>query len=177
MWGGLAAAAILAVGIAVYVFWEPGVAQVVEEGYCAQVWDSFDRTSRLSRELGAALESALTQPVETAAPRMREVRAGLVSEADSLQRLELPPPAQPVQEHALAALAALVVAADPQFVEDAGELRAEWGAQVREQMLTARGEARAAMSALKSADAECANRPARSNWRLLGRQRGGDSGQ
>ena len=171
-WLGFAAGALLA-GIVAVVAWQQRAAQAGAEPYCAQVWGTFDRTSKLARELGAALEAAASEPSERVVPRLALVQQALAEELARIERLTPPAGVEAVQQHARAALTALLRAADPRLVEHPPEVRAQMGPYLRAQLIAARSEARAAASALRAADEECASRYGPGALRPLGRPREG----
>ncbi|MBX5489636.1 MAG: hypothetical protein IRZ14_00670 [Chloroflexi bacterium] len=172
VWLGLATGVLLLASAAVVV-WQQHAAQAEPEVYCAQVWSAFDRTSKLARELGAVLEAAASEPADRVLPRMQAVQQGLADELALIERLAPSPGAEDVPPHARAALTALLAAADPQLLDHPPEVRVQMGPYLREQLLIARAEARAAAAALRAADEECANRHAPGVLRPLGRPREG----
>jgi hypothetical protein len=165
--GGLAAL----LGLAAVVFWQQRAVAAGGDSYCAQVWASFDRTSKWARELGGALEAAASESAEIVGPRLQSVRHGLDEEAELLRRLSPPDGVEVVQAHALATLNALLAAADPVLLDTDPDTRQQMGPYLREQLLLARGEARAAATALRAADEDCAGRHAPGGLRALSRQR------
>jgi hypothetical protein len=158
---------------AVVVARQQHAAQAEPEPYCAQVWGVFDRTSKWARELGTALEAAAGEPSERVVPRLQAVQQGLAAELARLEQLAPPPGSEEVQRHARAALAALLRAADPHLLDHPPEVRVQMGPYLREQVIAARTEARAAAAALRAADEECANRYGPGALRPLGRPREG----
>jgi len=143
---------------------EPG------EDYCDQVRGSFERTSRLARELAAVLDGLGSDGGEVVAGRLAEVRDGLEHEAATLDAIPLPPGAEEPKVRGAAVITLLLDIADPSLATIGDDDRAELASHLRDQFLAARTEARAATSALRQVESSCPNRRlARDSLHLLGR--------
>jgi hypothetical protein len=140
------------------------------EDYCERVRGSFERTSRLARELASVLDSLGAEGGDVVAGRLAGVRDGLRQEATALATIALPPGTEEAQARGAAVIALLLEIADPGLASVGEDDREELGNRLRDQFLAARSEARAATAALRQGEGGCPNRRvARDGVQLLGR--------
>ncbi len=141
------------------------------EGYCEVVRGSFERTSKLARDLTTTLESLDAEGPEVTAARLAAIREGLEQEARLLASYPPPPGAEAVQVHGTATVRLLIDVANPAVVRTEEDRREEVAAFIREQFLAARTEARAAAAALRQQEPHCPSRRAQTGiWQLLRRR-------
>ncbi len=135
------------------------------EAYCEVARASFERTSKWARELAGTLEALNSDGPDLTATRLVAIHQGLAQEASLLSSHAPPAGAEEVRDHGTATLSLLMRVADPALVRTDDEAREQVAEFVREQFLSARGEARAAAAALRQHEPNCPTR--RSNGGIL----------
>jgi hypothetical protein len=140
------------------------------EDHCDRVRASFERTSRLARELAAVLDGLGSDGGEIVAGRLASVRDGLHHEAVALQAIGLPPGAEEPKARGAAVIALLLEIADPSLADSGDDEREALAHRLRDHFLAARTEARAATAALRQGETGCpSRRAARDSLHLLSR--------
>ncbi len=169
--GGAAALLLLAAALAVGAqTLPPRLAGDGGEDYCERVRGSFERTSRLARELAAVLDGLGSDSGEIVAARLAGVRDGLQNEATTLDAIPLPQGSEEPKVRGAAVISLLLEIADPSLTDVGDDGREELGNHLRDQFLAARTEARAATAALRQSESGCPNRRVvRDSMHLLGR--------
>jgi hypothetical protein len=140
------------------------------DSYCERARASFERTGKLARELVGTLEGLDAEGPRATAERLAAIRYSFEQEVATLQATEMPVGAEDVQTHGAATLALLIDLTSPHLVEVEEDGRAELAQYLRDQLLTARNEARAAAAALRQPESGCASRRAGGGLQLLGRR-------
>ncbi|HLH26529.1 MAG TPA: hypothetical protein VK066_28745 [Chloroflexota bacterium] len=140
------------------------------ETFCERARGSFERTGKLARELVAALEGLDAEGPAATAERLTEIRQGFAQEAQLLKSGPVPPGAEEVQARGAATLELLMQIADPRLVDADEDDRADLAQHLRDQLLAARNEARAAAAAMRQPDGGCAAPRAGGLMHLLGRR-------
>lgn len=140
------------------------------ESFCERARGSFERTGKLARELVAALEGLDAEGPRTTADRLAAIRHSFEQEALLLQTGAVPIGAEEVQVRGAATMGLLMEIADPRLIDADEDGRADLAQYLRDQLLAARNEARAATAALRQSDGACATRRAGGLMHLLGRR-------
>jgi hypothetical protein len=140
------------------------------ETYCERARGSFERTGKLARELVTVLEGLDAEGPQATANRLAAIRRSFEDEAMLLQSGAVPTGAEEIQARGTATLGLLLELADPHLIELDEDGRADLAQYLRDQLVAARGEARAAAAALKQPEGGCAAHRASGLMHLLGRR-------
>jgi len=140
------------------------------ETFCERARGSFERTGKLARELVTVLEGLDAEGPQATATRLTAIRRGFEDEALVLQSGAIPGGAEEIQARGTATLALLLELADPHLIDLDEGGRADLAQYLREQLVAARSEARAAAAALRQPEGGCAAHRASGLMHLLGRR-------
>jgi hypothetical protein len=140
------------------------------DSYCERARASFERTGKLARELVGVLEGLDAEGPQATAERLAAIRHSFEQEVAILQGMPAPAGAEEVQTRGAATLGLLMELADPRLIEAEEDARADLAQYLRDQLLAARNEARAAAAALRQPESGCTTRRAGSGVQLLGRR-------
>ncbi|HEY7061333.1 MAG TPA: hypothetical protein VII06_07645 [Chloroflexota bacterium] len=141
------------------------------ETFCDRARASFERTGKLARDLVEALEGLDAEGPSATAAHLAAIHQGFEQEVWLLESAAVPPGAEEVQTRGTATLELLMELADPHLVDTDVDGRADLAQYLRDQLLAARNEARAAAAALRQPDGACAaHRAGGGIIRLLGRR-------
>ena len=140
------------------------------ETFCERARGSFERTGKLARELVGVLEGLDAEGPQATAQRLAAIRHSFEQEALVLQRAPVPSGAEEVQARGATTLEILMELADPHLIDLDEDGRADVAQYLRDQLLAARNEARAAAAALRQPDGGCTTHRASGLMHLLGRR-------
>ena len=140
------------------------------DSYCERARASFERTGKLARELVGVLEGLDSEGPQATGERLAAIRHSFEQEAMILEGAPAPPGAEQVQTRGTATVALLMELADPHLTEVQEAARADLAQYLRDQLLAARNEARAAAAALRQTESTCPTRRAGGVLHLLGRR-------
>jgi hypothetical protein len=140
------------------------------ETFCERARESFERTGKLARDLVSTLEGLDAEGPYATALRLAAIRHSFEQEVLVLQSAPAPLGAEEVQARGAATIGLLLELTDPRLIDPDEESRADLAQYVRDQLLAARNEARAAAAALRQPDSGCMTRRTSGFMRLLGRR-------
>jgi hypothetical protein len=140
------------------------------ETFCERARGSFERTGKLARELVSTLEGLDAEGPQATADRLAAIRRNFEQEVVILQSAAVPSGAEEVQARGAATLGLLMELADPRLIYLDEDSRADLAQHLRDQLVAARNEARAAAAALRQPEGACMTHRASGLMHLLGRR-------